>query len=265
MIDPFDLWKKFCSDNNTFQGGFFRPDRDYQENLNAISLDAFATFTAMDEKAQQIEDWLAPFAKTVNIIVTPGAGNYGVAKYPAAPNPNPYEAYKAARSLQYKDKCMCEDGAEIFSVDSEGKCAKATETEIQKQERVERYKAGIFEATITKVPSSKWSATLEHETKCPTFESPKITQFDEGFKVAPRSVSVMVLDYYKKPKAAKFAYTIAPGNPQTGAGDYLVYDLANSVPLEWPQSMIPYFLDKLQQIYAKFTRDPELFQMNKAS
>jgi len=261
MIDPFDLWKKFCSDNNTFQGGFFRPDRDYQENINAISLDAFVAFTAMDEKTQQIEDWLAPFAKTINIIVLPGAGNYGVAKYPAAPNPNPYEAYKAARSLQHKDECLCEEGASIFK---DGVCVD-NETEIQKLQRVERYKAGIFEATITKVTSSKWSACLEHETKCPTFKSPKITQFDEGFKVAPRSVSVIVLDYYKKPKAAKFAYTIATGNPQTGAGDYLIYNQAASEPLEWPQSMIPYFLDKLQQIYAKFTRDPELFQMNKAS
>jgi len=258
-IDMNDLWGKMCSNNNTFQGGNFRPDRDFVANVNSISLQAFADFTSQDEKTQQIEDWLAPFAKTANIIVVPGAGNYGVAKYPTGINP--YGAYKAARSLQHKDECLCEEGASTYK---DGACVD-NETEIQKLQRVERYKAGIFEATITKVTSSKWSATLEHETKCPTFESPKITQFDEGFKVAPRAVSVIVLDYYKNPIPAKFAYNIAPGNPQTGAGDYLIYDSANSVPLEWPQSMMPYFLDKLQQIYSKFTRDPGLFQMNKAS
>lgn len=258
-IDMFDLWGKFCSGNNTFQGGMFRPERDFEKNVNAISLEAFVEFTAQDEKNQHIEDWLAPFANTANIIVTPSAGNWGLAKHPKE-----YEAWKAARSLQHKEQCMCEEGAEILSVDSEGQCAKATETEIQKLERVDRYKDGIFEATVTKVSSSKWSACLEHETKCPTFDSPKVTQFKDGFKVAPRKVSVIVLDYYKKPKAAKFAYTIATGNPQTGAGDYLIYNQLGSQSLEWPESMIPYFLDKLQQIYSKFTRDTPLFQMNKA-
>lgn len=256
MIDVFDLWKKFCADNNTFQGGMFRPERDFEPIINSISLDAFADFTAQDEKSQQIDDWLAPFANTINIIVDPSGGNYGVAKYPKL-----YEAWKAARSLQHKEQCLCEEGSDIYK---DGECI-TNETELQKLQRVERYKAGIFEATITKVESSKWSACLEHETKCPTFEEPKVTQFNEGFKVAPRTVSVIVLDFYKKPKEAKFAYTIAPGNVQTGAGDYLIYDKANSQALEWPESMIPYFLDKLQKIYAKFTRDPILFQMNKAS
>lgn len=256
MIDPFVLWQRFCSDNNTFQGGLFRPARDYVENINAISLKAFADFTAQDEKDQQIDDWLAPFADTINIIVSQTAGNWGLAKYPKE-----YEAYKAARSLQHKDQCLCEEGHSTYK---DGQCVDK-ETDIQKLERVERYKDGIYEATITKVESSKWGACLEHETKCPTFEDPKLTQFKDGFKVAPRQVSVIVLDFYKKPKDAIFAYTIAPGNPQTGAGDYLIYDKANSQSLEWPESMIPYFLDKLQKIYAKFTRDQILFQMSKAS
>ena len=37
MIDTFDLWKRFCADNNVFQGGMFRPERDFQENINSIS------------------------------------------------------------------------------------------------------------------------------------------------------------------------------------------------------------------------------------
>lgn len=260
-IDMFDLWQKFCADNNTFQGGFFRPERDFEADVNSISLEAFKDFTGQDEKTQQIDDYLAPFANTVNIIVTPQSGNWGLAKYPDATKYPPYGAWKAARSLQHKEQCLCEEGASLFK---DGVCVD-NEQEYQKLERVERYKAGIVEATVTKVNSSQWGACLEHETKCPTFEDPKLTQYKDGYKVAPRTVSVIVLDYYQKPKAAKFAYTIAPGNPQTGAGDYLIYDLANSIPLEWPETMIPYFLDKLQQKYAKFTGNTALFQMNKAS
>lgn len=258
-IDMNDLWGKFNSDVNTFQGGLFRPERDFENNVNTISQAAFAEFTGQDEKTQQIDDWLSPFANTVNIIVSPSAGNWGIAKYPDAPKYPAYGAWKAARSLQHKKQCLCEEGHDVFK---EGECIK-NENELQKIQRVERYKDGIFEATITKVESSHWGACLEHKTKCPTFESPKLTQYKEGFRVAPRTVSVIVLDYYEKPKRAKFAYTIAQGNPQTGSGDYLIYDSANSTPLQWPETMMGYFIDKLEKVYAKFTRDGLLFQMNK--
>lgn len=265
MINPFVLWKRFCSDNNVFQGGMFRPERDFEQSINSISQEAFANFTAQDEKTQQIDDWLAPFANTVNIIVSPTSGNWGLAAYPTVvvngKKVSIYGAWKAARSLQHRDQCLCEEGSSLYN---DGVCVDK-ESEFEKLQRVERYKDGIIERPITKVESSHWGSCLEHETKCPTFENPKLTQYKDGFKVAPRQVSVIVLDYYKNPKPAKFAYTIAPGNVQTGAGEYLIFDAANSVDLEWPETMIPYFLDKLQKIYAKFTRDPQLFQMNKAS
>lgn len=261
MIDMFDLWQRFCADNNTFQGGFFRPERDFEKDVNSISLEAFVEFTAQDEKNQQLDDWLAPFANTINIIVTPQSGNWGLAKYPDAPKYPPYGAYKSARSLQHKGQCLCEEGADVYQ---DGECIN-NETALQKIQRVERYKAGIYEAPITKVESSHWGSCLQHETKCPTFEDPKLTQYKDGYSVAPGTVSVIVLDYYQKPKPAKFAYTIAPGNTQTGAGDYLIYNQAASTPLEWPETMIPYFLDKLQKKYAKFTGNTQLFQMNKAS
>jgi hypothetical protein len=262
MIDIKVLWDRFCADNNTFQGGFFRPERDFNANVNSVSLQAFVEFTAQDEKSQQIDEWLAPFANTVNIIVTPQSGNWGLAAYPKDNTGKLlYGAYKAARSLQHREQCLCEEGAPVYK---DGVCCDK-ETEIEKLQRVDRYKDGIFEAPINKIESSHWGACLEHQTKCPTFENPKLTQYKDGFKVAPRKVSVIVLDYYRNPVPAKFAYTIAQGNPQTGSGEYLIYDQANSTSLEWPESMIPYFLDKLQQIYSKFTRDSTLFQMNKAT
>ena len=258
MIDIFDLYNKFCADNNTFQGGFVRPERDFENIVNTISFETWNEWTAQAEKSQETNDNLRPFLISVNIIVTPSAGNYGIAAYPKDKDKE-YARYSVARVLSHNDDCVCDFDKDTYQ---EGEC-KERETAEAKEARVEKYKDGITERLCVKVESSKWSSMLEHKTKCPTFENPGITQFDKGFKVAPRKVSVIVLDYYKKPVSGKFSYTIAAGNPQTGAGDYLVYDKNNSIPLEWPETMIPYFIDKLRESYARYTRDGGLFQMSK--
>lgn len=257
MIDLFDLYNRFCSDNNTFQGGFVRPERDFERLVNSISQDIWNEWTAQAEKTQEIDDNLSVFLKSINVIVTPSSGNYGIAQYPPT-----YGRYSVARVLFHNDKCLCDTSKDQYE---EGVCKKTgvDETEIEKQERNDRYKSGIIEVLCTKVESSKWASMLEHKTKCPTLENPGITQIDKGFKVAPRTVSVIVLDYYIKPKYAKFIFTIAAGNPQTGAGDYLVYNALQSDKLEWPETMIPFFLDKLREAYSRYTRDAQLFQMSK--
>lgn len=257
MIDLFDLYNRFCSDNNTFQGGFVRPERDFERIVNSTSQDTWNEFTAQAEKTQEIDDMLAPFLKSGNIMVQPSSGNFGMADYPKY-----YGRYSVARVLWHKGVCFCDTSKDTYE---DGECTKhgEKETELEKKKRIEAYKKGITETLITKVESSRWASMLEHKTKCPTTADPGITQIDKGFKVAPRDVSVIVLDYYIKPKYAKFAFTKAAGDPQTGAGDYLIYDEKNSGKLEWPETMIPYFLGKLQQVYAKYTRDGQLFQMSK--
>jgi hypothetical protein len=259
LINLFDLYNRFCSDNNTFQGGFFRPERDFEREVNTISQDIWNEWTAQAEKSQEINDNLSVFLKSINIIVTPTAGNYGLAKYP-----KPYGRYSAARILLHKDTCLCDPDKDTWE-DGMCKTKGKVETEIEKKERNEKYKDGIVEKSFFKVESSRWASLLDHETKCPTFENPGLTQYDEGFKIAPRQVGTVILDFYVEPKYAKFAYTIAPGNPQNGTGDYIVYDDSNSGKLEWPNTMIPFFLSKLQKVYAKYTGNTNLFQMSKAT
>lgn len=259
MIDLFDLYNRFCSDVNTFQGGFVRPQRDFERNVNSISQEIWEEWTNQAEKTQEINDNLSVYLKSVNVIVGPGAGNYGIAKYPKDSAGNIiYGRYSAARVLVHGEQCVCDEDSDIYE---NGACK--VETEIEKQERIEKYKDGITERRIDKIESSKWASYLEHKYKCPTFENPGLTQYDQGFKIAPRQVSVVVLDYFIQPKYAKFVYTTAPPNLQTGAGDYIIYDEAQSGKLEWPSTMIPFFLDKLRTMYARFTRDTGLFQMSK--
>lgn len=261
MIDLFDLYNRFCTDNNTFQGGFFRPERDFERAANTVSQDIWNEWTALAEKTQEIDDNLAVFLKSINIIVVPTNKNEGLAPYPKV-----YGRYSAARVIQHKDQCLCDEGKDTFE---NGECKSEAVTgseayiDLKTQERIEKYKDGITEQQLYKVESSKWASLLNHKTKCPTFEDPALTQYDKGFKVAPRQVSVVVLDYYIEPKYAKFVYSNAPGNVQTGAGDYIIYNAQQSTKLEWPETMIPYFLEKLRDVYARYTRDPNLFQMNK--
>jgi hypothetical protein len=75
------------------------------------------------------------------------------------------------------------------------------------------------------------------------------------FQIAPRNISVVVLDYYRLPKIATFVYTTTPGNVDTGSGDEIVYNSKASQPLEWDGSLRNEFLVNLGERYGLFTRD----------
>jgi hypothetical protein len=258
MIDLFDLYNRFCSDNNTFQGGLFRPERDFERAVNSISQDLHVEYTNQAEKTQKITDELSVFLKSANII-TSAFQNYVLISYP-----KDYGAYSSARILVHKDSTIEDTSMNTYdNGELTYDCTK--ETEDQKQKRIELYKDGIAEQPIYKIENSKFGSLLTHRTKAPSFSNPAMTQYENGFKIAPRQISVVVLDYYVKPKYAKFIYDIATGNPQTGSGDYIIYNQNLSGKLEWRESMIPEFLKRLSEVYSKYTRDGLLFQMNKAS
>lgn len=264
MIDLFDLYTKFKSDNNTFQGGLFRPETDFEATVNSISLDIWNDLVSQAEKSQEISDELAVFMKSVNIQVEKTRNNYGLVRYPKDPSLKTYGRFSAARILIHNDTTVTDDDLPICGVDGQCVADGHKETETEKEQREAAYKDGIVERNISLIPSSKWGSKLTHRDKAPTFEDPAMTQYDEGFKVAPRTVSVVVLDYFFKPSAATFKYDIAPGNAQSGAGDYIIYNKNASKPLEWRESMIPEFLRRLSIVYSKYTRDGLLFQMNNA-
>lgn len=254
MISPFKLYNIFCAEVNTYQGGFFRPERDFINAVNRISYDLWDRWTAQAEKSQEITDELAPFTKSVNIIVQQTKQAFNLLKYPID-----YARFSSARILLHENETIEDCNCETW--DGEKYCERA-ETEEQKQERINKYKDGIVESQVYKIDNSRWSAILTHRNKRPTFEDPAMTQVDSGFKVAPHDVSVIVLDYFVKPREATFVYTNAPGNVDTGAGDYLIYNENASVKLQWNETMIPYFIDELRKVYSRYTRDGILYQMS---
>lgn len=132
------------------------------------------------------------------------------------------------------------------------------------QELAEEYYNESKEVSIKNIDNQRWAAYISHPTKGPTMGIPGITQIDGQFQVAPRDVSVVILNYYVQPCNAVFAYDITPGNLQTGAGDQIIYDKKNSKPLPWPNTIRTEFIIRLAEIYGIFTREQYISSFFKA-
>lgn len=248
MLSLFTIWQSFQSLVNTSQNSFFRPQTDFQQSVNDISKELWIDFTGMAEKSQEIKDYLAAFLKSKNIMVEPRNSYYGVLPYPKN-----YGRYATASIWTINDRCVpCAD------VDN-GKC-KGLKTQ---EEITEEYYKNVTEHQIDLVDIQRWTACLEHKTKKPSLKNPKMTQVNGGWNVAPRDVSIVVLYWYVQPKEGTFVYTVTPGNPQTGAGDFIQYDANASVPLEWPETTLNYFLWKLAKRYGIFIGNTFLSQFAK--
>lgn len=244
-IDNFILWSSFNGLVNSFQGGFYPPVTVFMPAVNAISNEMWEEKTAQAENNQKIEEDLFPFLKTKNCIVT-NDKIYGTFK-----TPDDYGYYSAARLIMHDGKTV---GQEVEDTN------KPIIDEQTEYEIVERYKNGVEEVNVTKISSSKWAACLSSETKRPSLQKPKITASDGVFKVAPRKISVIVLDYYVRPTDAVFAYTTAEPNVQTGSGDQIIYDKKKSIPLQWDSTLINEFLWRLAVRFGITTKDQFLTQ-----
>lgn len=248
MFTSLSLYNSFSSLVNTAQGSWFRPQTDFIVQANDVSIEVWNTLTVKAEKSQQEKDYLRNFLKTKNIIVTSQNNFYGILKVPAG-----YERFSAARLIVHKHTTLPDK-----AVDG-GKCDGLKTTEEIKDE----YYNDISQSEIDLIDDKNWAACLEHLKKMPTLKKPKMLQIEDGFRVAPRTVSVVVLDFYIKPQVATFEYSLSPGNEQTGAGDDIIYN-TNSKPFDWPLSVVPEFLWRLAQRYGIFIDKEKLFGMSTA-
>lgn len=266
-IDTFDLYQSFQSYVNTFQGGWFRPQTDFQQATNDISNDLWEKLTRQAEKSQEIRDNLGPFLRSKNRTVQKANSYYGTFLAP-----DDYGRFASARIIRTKDNtCLPCKGLDEGKGMEQGECS-ATDTDSQEQVSDDYYES-ICEQQIDMIDNQRWGSVCQHLTKAPTLYNPKMTQYSVevggpskkstgtvSFKVAPRTVSVAVLDYYIRPTPCVFGFNIAPGDVQTGAGDQIIYDVNKSTPLQWPTTMINEFLIRLGERYGFFTRDQFMAQ-----
>lgn len=244
-IDLFDLYNSFNGLVNSFQGGFYPPVTVFTPAVNAISNEMWQEKVAIAENNQKVQEDLMPFFKTFNCIVNSN-GLFG--KFD---NPKNYGYYSAARLIIHEGKTCGEKGQP---------CSKLASDEQSEYEEIERYRDGVEQVNIVKVSSSKWGACLSSVTKKPTLEKPKIAQTGEGYVVAPRKISVVVLDYYVQPTDAVFVYSTAVPNVQTGSGDQIIYNKTQSTPLQWNITSINEFLWRLAERFGITTKDQFLTQ-----
>lgn len=241
MIDLFDLYNSFKSVVNTGTFGWFRPQTDFTKRCNDISKKLWVKWTREAEKSQEAKDNLMPFLRSKNIIVSTN-GPYG--KFTP---PSNYGRFASARIIVAGDTCLPDKSV------NNGKCEQG---DFKSQEELtDEYFDSVEQIDVELIDDQKWGAVNAHLTKKPTLSKPKIRQIDNGFEVAPRKVSVIVLDYYIEPEEATFVYTVSPGDVQTGAGDQIIYDQKNSKPLQWPATVRNEFLNELANSYGIFVRD----------
>lgn len=243
-IDLYDLYMSLRNNVNTQQGGFIRPQANFQNWVNEVSMELFREKVKEWETTQRISDELAPFLKTVNaVLVTQPGRNYDVLAYP-----EDYGYFSSARILANVDiKCGCAVDGKEFVDGNDGTC-KAYEDEDYKEIAERNKGAGLCELSVTKVPNQMWGAACDNSFKKPTVTSVIITQWDGGFKVAPRNLGIIILDYLKVPRKAVFGYTLGPD-------DNIVYNAGTSTQLEWGESVKGEFLARLQKRYGMFVRE----------
>lgn len=248
MIDLYQLFLDFNSQTNTSQNGWWRPEMDFERAINDASILIWNRKIDQAEREQKVIDDLRPFFISKNIIVKNQNSFYGTIDQPNVKGFE-YGRYGSARLLLAGEMCVpCKD------VD-EGKCSNGNfKTD---QELAEDYYDTVCEVPIEKIDNQRWPSVLQHLTKRPTLKKPKLTQINNQFQVAPRQVSVVILNYYVKPKYATFKYTLTPANLQNGSGDVIIYNEAASQKLEWPETVKNEFLEILKDQYTFYTRDSQ--------
>jgi hypothetical protein len=246
MIDLFELYQDFNSAFNTHQFGFFRPVRDFLPAVEEASNEAFNKLAGKMQKSQVITDLLRPFILSANVVVK----NNG--RYDYAPYPDGYEYYSSARIILQKEKACALPGCNVFE---DGKCVDHSKSDLK-----DFYCNTEFEyeeVPFTPVDNSRWGSVTSHRTKGPTMKKPYGTQLSDGFKILPKGIGVVVIDYYRKPKKAKFVYTERKvGNDES----YIEYDANNSEKLEWSEIMKPYFISAMGKRYGLTIQNPLILQ-----
>lgn len=240
MIDLFSLWQDFQSEVNTSENGWFTV-HDFVRYTNSTSIKLWNKWTAKAEKSQEEKDKLFPFLKSKNLPVNTTSTYYGIAA-----KPKDYGRLASARIVVHKEKetipCQAIDNGVCDGFKT-------------KEEITDEYYDNIREYPVTLIDDQRWGPFCQHLTKGPTLQRPGMTQVNDQFKVAPRKVSVIAIDYYIEPTPATYDFTLATGNPQTGSGDQIIYNAATSIPLQWPAQMTKEFLDELKSGFIQYTRD----------
>lgn len=235
--------KQLLNTTNKWRSGHLPPSRQ-NDFLQQASIELFNEKVLSASKSNKLDDDLAPFLKSKNINVSTPAGlNYGLLLRPS--DYNKFWSIRAFFSGNSEDNlvsCGCPSSEPV-------PCDAVENLPVDEVPVVDM--PILKEVNVTKVDGSQWSAVLMHRSKMPTLDNPYCTQYDAGFKVAPRNITVVTMDYYRLPTEAIFGYVLLSGN-------YYQYDPSTSVNIEWPATVLDELLDRTVRIFSNYLRDPEM-------
>ena len=110
------------------------------------------------------------------------------------------------------------------------------------------------EISITPVKNSSWGDIQISKLNEPTLRYPKYSEFSDVIRLLPRNMGIVMMDYFKKPTAPVWGYTVANNRP--------VYDPTASTNFEWDE----YSLNNVAAIYLSLIgvnlKDSELAQFS---
>lgn len=254
-LDIFDIWQKLMSMANTQQQGFIRPDINFTNWYNSVSNELFTSLAMDFGKSYQLSDKLAPFLVTANVIVNPQPG----LPYDLLTLPNNFEYFTSARVIRQRNEQRCMLSPEYPIVDGSGQFVQFVDPYFANV--AQNYAANnIIEVDVKLVDNQRWGGYMQHVTKKPTWDSPKVTEIasitgNKMLKVAPKGIQSIVLDYLRTPRKAVFSYTI-------DSNDNIIYDSSGSVQLEWSNTLENEFLERLMKKYAVYVREMGVYQVS---
>lgn len=241
-IINYNTWIQLCQLVNVQQNGQIPPSV-FNGWYNEINKQVFKDLAEDYQLNQVMSDLLSPFVSISLLPAAPQRGqNWQLLAYPAD-----YQYFVSGNILTQQQEDTCFKDGTLPKIDGDGKSKKYTDPDFA-QMAVDFAGANIEEGQCQMVDNQRWPSCLTHKTKQPTLRNPKMTQFKDGFKVAPKGVVSVLLYYLHTPRESVFAYTIS-------SDDIAIYNSAGSTQLEWSDQVLPWFLALLVIKYGGYIND----------
>lgn len=224
------MWVSVQNQVNVWRTGFISPSK-FNDYLQQASIELFNEKRLAALQNDKIDDDLAPFLKSENLPVTVPVGlNYGLVTRPATQ----YNYFWSMRAFftgkeESLESCGCPE--------SDNTACDARKNLLQTPVSIDQIPI-VKEVRVTKVSGTVWDSVLNHRTKFPTTDRAFCSQIANGFKVAPRNLSIVTLDNYRLPTTAVFGYTALPSG-------YYQFNQGASTDIEWPAQVFDELLDRI--------------------
>lgn len=248
VINNYQTWLALLQRVNVQQNGQIPPSV-FNTWYNEVNKAVFKEYAEQYQLNQVMSDLLSPFVKVAYLPVTIQVGmNWGLVTYPAD-----YQYFVGASILTQKQEELCFSNNTLPIIDGTGKSKKYTDPDYA-QMAINYAGANIEEGQVQLIDNQRWPSCLTHYTKGATLKDPKATQYMAGFKVAPKGVVSVVLNYLTTPVDSIFAYDISDQ-------DIPIYLPNSSTQLQWSDQVMPIFIAHLVMKYGAYINDMNIVKM----